>query len=347
MTVISSGDSTKFPPGYRALQSEVRSILSEGLERAQRVVERERIRTYWELGSVLDIYLAEHGSGYGGQVFKLVATDCGLTDRLLYDIVSFRRSFTNSHTYANLTWSHYRRVLALSVAERDYYLRAASDRGWTVREMEAQIKSGAMQLLPGETTKGSKALEVQAKRGELFTYRIVVKNGEELLDLGCRTYRPIEAAWGHSSEGDLLRSVPDRRTQAGYRLELAESRRRLYTFVARATKIIDGDTLWAMLDLGFDTFAERKLRLRGIDTPEMDSVAGRQARTFLVDTLAEVSLFVVTTTKVDLYDRYLADLFVLPGEPDPAVIALEGGYLNREMVKEGVARVWEEEKPEF
>ena len=58
-------------------------------------------------------------------------------------------------------------------------------------------------------------------------------------------------------------------------MELAESRRRLYTFVARATNIIDGDTLWVMLDLGFGTFAEQKLRLRGIDTPEMDCVAGR------------------------------------------------------------------------
>ncbi len=332
---------------YKNLREGVERALTEGVVRAQQAVFVERLHTYWEIGGHLRTHLDTVGAVYGEQTIKQLSSDVKVSPQVLYDAVKFRQVFPIFPTKGNLTWSHYRRVLALSVAERDYYLRAASDRGWTVREMEAQIKSGAMQLLPGETTKESKALEVQAKRGELFTYRIVVKNGEELLDMGCRTYRPIDPAWGAFSEGDLLKSIPDRRTQAGYRLELTESRRRLYTFVARATKIIDGDTLWAMLDLGFDTFAERKLRLRGIDTPEMDSVAGRQARTFLVDTLAEVSLFVVTTTKVDLYDRYLADLFVLPGEPDPVVIAREGRYLNREMVKEGVARVWEEEKPEF
>ena len=66
-----------------------------------------------------------------------------------------------------------------------------------------------------------------------------------------------------------------------------------------------------------------------------------------MDILAEANKFLITTTKVDLYDRYLADLFVLPGESDSVVIAREGKFFNRELVREGFARVWTEEKPVF
>ena len=96
------------PPGYRTLQTKVRSILSEGLERAQRVVEQERIRTYWELGGVLDAYLEEHGSGYGDYVYKMLSSDTDISARVLYDTVIFHRIFRIVPAQANLTWTHYR-----------------------------------------------------------------------------------------------------------------------------------------------------------------------------------------------------------------------------------------------
>ncbi|HAA74063.1 TPA: hypothetical protein DCE37_02950 [Candidatus Latescibacteria bacterium] len=87
--------------------------------------------------------------------------------------------------------------------------------------------------------------------------------------------------------------------------------------------------------------------MHGIDCPEMNTVAGRLARLFLVETLSPVARFVVTTPDVDLYDRYLADVFVLDRETDPRVTAMDGVFVNREMIGEGVARVWTDEKPEF
>jgi endonuclease YncB( thermonuclease family) len=42
-----------------------------------------------------------------------------------------------------------------------------------------------------------------------------------------------------------------------------------------------------------------------------------------------------------LYDRDLADLYVMEGEADLERVAREGGYVNREMVEAGLARVWE------
>ena len=53
----------------------------------------------------------------------------------------------------------------------------------------------------------------------------------------------------------------------------------------------------------------------------------------------------ITTTKVDLYDRYLTDVFVMPGEADLGRVARDGRFVNRELVEEGLARRWLEEKP--
>ena len=91
--------------------------------------------------------------------------------------------------------------------------------------------------------------------------------------------------------------------------------------------------------------SDQKLRLRAIDTPELNTAEGKRARDHLEKTLADVGEFVVTTQKVDLYDRYLADVFYLPGESDMERVAREGRYLNRELIDQGYARRWTKQKP--
>ena len=42
----------------------------------------------------------------------------------------------------------------------------------------------------------------------------------------------------------------------------------MYTYKAKLIRIVDGDTIDAEIDLGFDTFVRKRIRLFGIDTPE-------------------------------------------------------------------------------
>ena len=181
-------------------------------------------------------------------------------------------------------------------------------------ELNLQIREG----LADPDSLAASALEakrLQAKRGEPFVYRTIEKRGRLALDLGFRDSHPLpESVASELIPGQLVRSVPDGRLAGGYLVEEARLRARLYAFPATVERIIDGDTLWATIDLGFDIWADRKLRLRGIDTPERKTAGGTRATDYLTMVLAEAEPFVVTTTKVDLYDRYLADLFVLPGE---------------------------------
>ncbi|EON84746.1 phage protein, partial [Staphylococcus epidermidis 36-1] len=45
-------------------------------------------------------------------------------------------------------------------------------------------------------------------------------------------------------------------------------KKHLYTFQAICTNVVDGDTIDILLDLGFKTTAERRVRLLNVDTPE-------------------------------------------------------------------------------
>lgn len=41
-----------------------------------------------------------------------------------------------------------------------------------------------------------------------------------------------------------------------------------YIYKIKVTRVIDGDTVDAVVDLGFDTFVNKRIRLYGIDAPE-------------------------------------------------------------------------------
>ena len=82
---------------------------------------------------------------------------------------------------------------------------------------------------------------------------------------------------------------------------------------------------------------EQRLRLRGIDAPELKTPEGARARAFVVAELGQVDFVVVKTFRPDKYDRYLADVFYLPGEIDAKKMAAEGVFLNRLLLQKGLA----------
>jgi endonuclease YncB( thermonuclease family) len=55
---------------------------------------------------------------------------------------------------------------------------------------------------------------------------------------------------------------------------------------------------------------DEKLRLRGLDCPEMDTPEGKAAKLFTEALLVDAVEVIITTSKVDKYDRYLADVHI-------------------------------------
>lgn len=88
---------------------------------------------------------------------------------------------------------------------------------------------------------------------------------------------------------------------------------------ARLDRVIDGDTVDMYLDTGFHTVRKERIRLTGINAPEIEKdtkEAGLAAKIFVQDWMNNGSLagsnlfpFVVETFKSDSFGRYLGKVW--------------------------------------
>ena len=333
---------------YPSLREEVVRLLLSGRERAQQAVEREKAQTYWEVGRLLQTYVLanQERANYGEQVVARLAEDVKLNQRLIYHMLEFYRAFPILNTCSKLGWSQCRVLSRIPAkAERRFYAQEAARSGWTVRELEDRIKGDACgrgETAPEATPRVATGPSLTAKRGQLYTYRLIQRpnaHGEPeaaKLDLGFEVYldRMLYGV-ARAAPGMLVESV---QKGDGYRFQVSRAgAKNLYTYRATVEAVIDGDTLRVEIDCGFGVWVRQKLRLRGIDTPEMPGAAGRRAKAFVDRALASVPFVVMTTTKPDKYDRYLSDLFYLPGATDPQAVLNEGLFLNQQLLDEGLA----------
>ena len=115
-----------------------------------------------------------------------------------------------------------------------------------------------------------------------------------------------------------------------------------YTYPARVESVVDGDTLWALIDCTRGIVTRQKLRFHNIDAPELGTPAGDKAKRFVKRVLKSNPEIVIQTHKYDKYTRYLADIFYLPGSRNANLIIKEGIYLNQQLLDKGLARPWKE-----
>ena len=106
--------------------------------------------------------------------------------------------------------------------------------------------------------------------------------------------------------------------------------------VKQVLKVVDGDTIDVVIDLGFDISYTSRVRLAGIDTPESrttdarEKILGLEVKEYLKKALEGATDIVIRTEKVDSsekYGRILGWLFVNK----------ETGSLNMQLVNKGYA----------
>lgn len=106
----------------------------------------------------------------------------------------------------------------------------------------------------------------------------------------------------------------------------------MYNYKAFIKAVYDGDTVTAVVDLGFLHYQEMKLRLMGIDTPELrgeEREQGLIVRDILREKILEKEVEIHTfKDKQGKYGRYLATIII--DELD----------INQWLVDEGHARVY-------
>ncbi len=86
----------------------------------------------------------------------------------------------------------------------------------------------------------------------------------------------------------------------------------------------DGDTLHAAIDLGFGIELHTKLRVAGVQAPEMPSIHGQEARNFLAALLPPASIVTVNSKRLDKYGRAEAVLTMDDGRDVANEILISG-----------------------
>ena len=121
----------------------------------------------------------------------------------------------------------------------------------------------------------------------------------------------------------------------------------IYIYKAELVRVVDGDTVDLISDLGFDTFKRERFRLYGIDAPELRTEAGKEAKAWLEDALMPLEAIYIQTiqlktkAKRDKYGRFLAVLYDDLGDIDangPMKTPVSPASINAKMITEGHAK---------
>ena len=91
----------------------------------------------------------------------------------------------------------------------------------------------------------------------------------------------------------------------------------MYNYNAKCTRVVDGDTIDAMIDLGFGVHVKKRIRLAGINAPESrtrnleEKKLGLAAKKRLIEMLEEVTNnFELESQELGKYGRVLGRLHV-------------------------------------
>ena len=97
----------------------------------------------------------------------------------------------------------------------------------------------------------------------------------------------------------------------------------MYTYKSRLDRVVDGDTVDAFIDLGFDTHVKKRIRLYGMDAWESrtrdkeEKVKGLAAKARLIQILDENNNeFILVSHGVGKFGRCLGELFIIISLPN-------------------------------
>ena len=117
-----------------------------------------------------------------------------------------------------------------------------------------------------------------------------------------------------------------------------------YIYRAKLVKVVDGDTVDALIDVGFDIWFKKRIRFKGIDTWESrtrnleEKALGLKAKARTKELLESVSsksgYFRLKSYGLGKYGRVLGELFIMDKEG-------KQWNINKTLINEGHAYVYE------
>jgi micrococcal nuclease len=114
---------------------------------------------------------------------------------------------------------------------------------------------------------------------------------------------------------------------------------RNFIFQARVVRVVDGDTIYCDIDLGFHIRTMQMLRFSVIDTPEIyhpkneaELQHGREAKEYLENLILGKDVW-VKTRKTGKFGRWIANVYLMDGTNVQRLL-IENGFEKRESYPE-------------
>jgi micrococcal nuclease len=300
----------------------IRSDINEGKNRAIQALENEKKQMFWTIGKHIKTFLLQDSSRavYGDTLFKTLSDNIAINLGDLHKSVKFYETYPQIvHAHAQLSWTHIKSLLTIPKNNiRVKYEQKIVKENLSTRDLKLLLKKDnfitkADKIIINTDSESVNIPKLKIKREKPYQYHIKEIDGIKKIDLGFKTY--------------ILQ-----RDRA-----IEPSSVKQYTYKGKVIEIIDGDTLWVDIDLGFDVSVKRKLRLRDIDTPHVDTKDGQDSKSFVVSRLKPCKFVIVKTYWRDKFNRYLADIFYDASTQSLSKVAASGTFLNQELLDESLA----------
>ena len=346
--------------GYENLLTEIQKQIGQAQQNIVQNIARQKVVMAWNVGKIIDEHLSRNNkTGYGEKLMEKLVQDTAISDNSLYRMRSFYQSYPKlPKDEKQLNWTHYQTLSGVKKdEERKRLENLVRDNSWTTDELQievtkyhslvnsqvnSQLNSPAQSLAKIKKPLRKKKLlktKLHPERGQLFSYPLIKLENADVtcIDCGFNFFREVE------NQSKNLQNVDVIKKDETYSLKKSDSHpRKFNTYKSYLDRVVDGDTIRVTIDLGFKTFHNEIIRLKGIDSAEIDSEAGKESARALTQILDKIPFLVVKTIKVDIYGRYVADVFFSDkNEIDAQKVADEGIYLNQLLLDRGLVKIWE------
>lgn len=342
---------------YKSILKDISLIYENAQEEGDGNWNKTNLFAHWKIGE--RIVEVEQGkqerAAYGDRVLKQLSKDLnrkfgkGFSDRNLRYMRKFYQLYKLKDVKTILSWSHYRELLLVDNSSVRLKLeREAIREGWSRDELLKRVKlalAGKPEKSNSEFVNGSIKERLKRPLMRLYLYRRLQKFSSDLeptvpkLDLGFSIHLKIHENYPFKSTAlsDLRKLklgsvIETMKKGSSYFFEQVSCAKEMFTYKAYLERVIDGDTLLVNIDLGFSVFIEQRLRLRGVDAPELGTLKGTASKKFVESRLKDCDFLIIKTHGSDKYDRYLVDVFYLKHEDNEDKVLREGIFLNNELL---------------
>ena len=355
----------KFPLAttvYRKLFDTICAISENAQAQAALAVDHILVETSWKIGQQIVTVEQKNKvrAEYGTQLLERLSNDFikkyparkGFSATNLKKMRHFYLVYPIRPTSVELTWSTYQVLSTVKdPAQRAEYEQKSIENGWNSRDLTAVIKEYrvARELLPQLSAVSVKPEpeELFAQCGMLNLAKIVeVSNvhdaSEVCLAADVGFYRTFKIASGQVDDqglqtGAIVEVINTKSGPAFTRTSEEIKADRRYTYRVLVEDVIDGDTLKVIIDFGAIGSLHPRLRLRGINTPELSTKKGLEAKAFVEARLSQAHFIIIRTHSTDVHGRFVVDVWYLAGERDSAKVMAGGIYLNQELLENNLA----------